>query len=154
MRYILSYPSFRKFRMVRAYKRPWAPKWTRDVLLCTVTRPFLCPKPLLHPGLPRNQSGLETSLSQSEKIPSWTYCGYSPGGIFLPGITYSSRPAAKFHNDFNLKGNLKDFRSDVCFFPCCRLFWKSAEKVKNDVNNMNRFSYPFITVSATETVNS
>ena len=39
-------------------------------------------------------------------------------------------------------------------FPCCRLFGKSAEKVKNDVNKMNRFSYPFMTVSAAETLNS
>ena len=28
------------------------------------------------------------------------------------------------------------------------------EKVKNDVNKMNRFSYPFMTVFAAETLNS
>ena len=54
--------AFRKFRTVRAHKRPRAKKWTRDVLLCTVTRPFLCPKPLLHPGSP------QISMSQEKKV--------------------------------------------------------------------------------------
>ena len=39
--------------MIRAYKRIAGKKWARDIRLCTVTRPFLCQKPLLHPGLSR-----------------------------------------------------------------------------------------------------
>ena len=48
--------------MIRAYKRIAGKKWARDIRLCTVTRPFLCQKPLLHPGSP------QISMSQEKKI--------------------------------------------------------------------------------------
>ena len=102
---------------------------THDVLLCTVTRLFCYPKPLLHPGLSRKGGGRSSVLSGVIRLisepPRTEYSGEPEMSRFLvrPKACHEKFRTVRAHKQKkkSRKNQIKRFflLFCVCFFQKC-----------------------------------